>query len=229
VHPETERLCKEKGINNIEFDPVVKDAEMRSYRDQFLAKRPLGNETEITSKITHATRLRRRDRKNEFLVWTEEQSFVDGLQNVRTFSRNYCGKYMIPEFETKVVSDRQGGVKKESKIKRWIELYEVPWNEENARRIKELARDQFTLHTYLETEGVEQIWTVPVDDFEVWAKWPFDAAVKFCSNRKAFHSGDDAELSPMTPPLPEQTKNELFSKKAQVEEAPVQSKKTKSK
>lgn len=214
VHPETERLLAERGKKQ-EFDPVVAQSEMRAYRDTFLR---VMNEQKIDpktvkSKIQNVTRMRSRDHRLEFLVWTERQTFLDNLKNEVGFTRNYCGIFKIPIWDTKTTADGQGGTKEVSTIKGWKTLYEVPFNEENVKRIKELADDPFTLQTYTATDQSEDDqWTIKPEDFDKWAEWPFHTLIEYARNPNKFLGNPNIESpNPFDKKIPEMSKNELFS------------------
>jgi hypothetical protein len=212
VHPETKRIVESKGLR-IELDPVVAESEMRAYKREFLDKRPLGENQEITSKIQSVYRIRSRDHRNEHLMWTERQTFTDQLGNEVSFTRNFCGKFKIPKFDGKAKPDDEGKIKTDFTIKGWIELYEIPWNWENCKRIKELAEDEFTLQTYIQTEGSEDVYTIQPEDFDKWAKWSFESLIDYWYHPEKFGKQIKQEKKKDSPP--EMTKNELFAKKEQ--------------
>jgi hypothetical protein len=220
VHPETKRLLEEKG-KKIQFDPVVAESEMRSYKTEFLDKRPLGDKTEVTSKIKNVSRVRTRDRRNEFLVWTEVQTFLDEFGIEVSFTRNYCGMYKIPKWKPRSVANERGGVKTEWDVVGWITLYEVPYTWENAKKMKEMAEDELHLQTYIETQDDEEVWTIKPDDFQKWAKWSYESLLEYCRFPQKFAK----PLDPVTGTVPKATKNELFpdqnkNKKTEDNQAP---------
>jgi hypothetical protein len=213
VHPETKRICDSYGIK-MEWDPVHESSELRSYKERFLDKRPEGDKTVVTSKIIEATRMRSRDRRMEFLVWVERQTFIDALGNEVPFTRTYCGIYKIPKVRLKTVSDGQGGTKTAVDDYTWLTMYEVPFNEDNAKKVRELADDQFSLKTYIQTDGIEEIWTIEPKDFDKWAEWPFDALLEFARTPGKFLNSKEREeqiLAPYKQDPPATSKNELFN------------------
>ena len=218
IHPETKKILEKHG-HKVEFDPVLATSEYRSYKSEFLDKRPNGEETPITAKVTTITRMRSADHRLQFLVWSERQTFIDNLKNEISRVRNYCGIYKMPKFKGTTVPDGQGSIKTDFEITGWNTLYEFPFNEANANALKAQAENPYTLQTYIQTDGNEEVWTLKPEDWDKWLKWDFEALLEYCRTPLKFRAGGDNQLNPISKPYDDQF----------VVDAPAQSQESKSK
>lgn len=209
IHEETKRICDKAGIK-IEFDPTQPAAEYRRYLSDFLERRPEGDNTPITFKITECTRLRSKDRRNEFLIWTENQLFTDALKNEVTWKRRYCGIYKIPKIKWKTTGDGQGGTKTVVDDYSWLTLYEFPYNEENCNQVLAEAENPNEIQLNIQTEGSEEIWGFRGDQFEMWKDWPFNALLEFARTKHTDSKKMAEQINPFASKLPDQSKEELF-------------------
>lgn len=209
IHPETKRILTQHG-HKVEFDPVLSESEYRSYKREFLDKRPEGEETPIISKVTSITRMRSADHRFEFLVWNEKQHFIDSMKNEIPAARNYCGIYKTPKFRGTTTPDGEGGLKTVYDIVGWNTLFEIPFNPDNAKKLRAMADNEFELKTDIATYGNEaDQWTLKPEDWDKWLLWKFDALVHYCRTPLDFKQGE--QLSPLNTPAPDITKNERFS------------------
>lgn len=199
VHPDTQRAIDEKNKTmlpadqiKIEFDPLLQPSEYRSYKSEFLDKRPMGDKTEVKATVFNITRMRSANHKLEFLTWSEHQTFNDNLGNEITAVRNYCGIYKVPKWKGHTVPDGQGSITTKFEITGWQTLYEIPFTEENAKALKDMADDPENIQTTIQTEGNELVWTVKPADWDKWATWDFNALLEFATTPHKFTELDPA-------------------------------------
>lgn len=205
LHPQTEAKMREVGEK-------VDYAEMglQSIQDYY-NKKP--ESSEIKALFTSVTRIRSANHRSEFLIWDEEQQYVDALGNVESLKRINCGMFnmIIPHFKT-VPDIEKGLVKKMDTYKNQI-MYEVEFRPEMVEQILRETVDQYAMRFYIYQLGTDECWNLPLKQIDRWAKWDFDALLDYCRTPAKFLEGKSGEerIDPTKVPIQQLTYQETFN------------------